>query len=585
MRKTVFLFGLWYALGWLPGAVAQTPWERERGRMRSDIVGVKEASPESVVRLYGESHALVIGMSAYRHPYWSRLEGARRDFVEVSRALDEHGFLVEPALDLTAGELMARLEDFIARHGAAEQNRLIIYYAGHGYKTDSGAGGREEGYIVPVDAPAPGEHSPVAFTSAAINMSRIMALAAKIKSKHTLLALDSCFSGSLLNAAQSAAGAGATPDAPSAPASRAGGYILGGVPSDPGTSARSPLRIPHSVSTNAQERAHLFITSGTDKQSVPDDSEFARRFVQALTDESGAGADLNGDSYVMGTELGSYLYDNVTENSRGRQRPRSGFLGGQATNPGDFIFILPGAYAKEVGVLGPAVEPEVWELPPNWGFVKEKGRHRLLAGGRGLALPKDLVRHSFHDVVFVTRLRLTNNAAAGFVVRAQGPEDYYLVRITGNNARAGDEKFTAEAFAVKGGQRFRLKDSPLKIDHPDVKLRLNREGLIQVEIEASGSQLLVRLSAAEGNGSGFPLLTPLVFTDEKQTFRYGAAGYLAEDREQFKIEGISIGKLRRKGRVLYAQVPPRLSPLLCATRAPINVGAAAASRHRLGAGD
>ncbi len=545
VNKILFLVSLCLAFGHLPAAAGQTPRERERVLRGSGIVGIKERSQEKVVRLYGESHALVIGMGQYADPRWGDLPGVASDVKEVSLALREHGFQVECAMNLTAAELLARLEDFIARRGADEQNRLLVYYAGHGYRTHPAAGGREEGYIVPVDAPAPAEKLSAPFAAKAINMSRIIALAAKIKSKHALLVLDSCFSGSLINVAP-----GPHARVPSGAASASAGLparltLARAWQAADAQPAHGLPTVPYSISTNAEERAHRFITSGTDKQLVPDDSEFRRKFVQALTEESGGGADLNGDSYVTGEELGSYLYANVTENSLGRQRPRHGFIGRQADNPGDLVFVLPGAYAREV-MVGPKAEPGLWELPPGWSFVKEKGADRLLAQGPGLALPKDLVRHSCRDFSFVTRLRLTNNTAAGFVLRAQGPRDYYLIRISGNNVRDAKERFTARAFVVRGGARTELPGSPLGIKHPDVEHRFNREGLIQVEIVAADNQLTVKLSAAEGNGSGFSLINPMLFVDGKKSFRYGAAGYLVEDKERFKIESIHVAKPPRK---------------------------------------
>jgi hypothetical protein len=392
----------------------------------------------------------------------------------------------------------------------------------------------------------PDDKAPAAFAAKAIDMRRIMALAAKIKSKHALLVLDSCFSGSLINAAQAlpeAASPSAVGLARTTP--ERAEQTADGISPHPPHPHTLPV-IPFAISTDAEERAHLFITSGTDKQLADDDSEFRRKFVQALTDESGAGADMNGDSYVTGEELGSYLYNNVAENSRGRQRPRRGYIGGQSANPGDFVFVLPGAYAKEE-MVGPAVEPELWDVPAGWRFVKEKGTARLLAEGPGIALPKDFVAHSFHDLSFVTRLRLTNNTAAGFILRAQGPRDYYLIRITGNNARRKDDRFKVQAFAVKSGVKSELAGSPLKIDHPEVEGRLNGEGLIQVTIEAAGNEFKVEISAAEGNGRGFELIAPIRFVDETQTFRYGTVGYLVDGEERFKIEGVSIAKLRKKG--------------------------------------
>lgn len=545
MRKASLILSLCLAFG-RPLTVAQTPWQSERRRTRSDVLGVDERSHERLVRLYSESHALVIGMSEYADPGWADLSGVTSDVKEVSAALSEHGFLVESVMNLRGPELLARMEAFIEQYGADEQGRLLIYYAGHGYKTTSG--GREEGYIVPSDAPLPDEKAPAAFAAKAIDMRRIMALVSKIKSKHALLVLDSCFSGSLINAAQAlpeAASPSAVGLGPTTP--ERAGQTADGMSPHPPHPHPIPV-IPFAISTDAEEQAHLFITSGTDKQLADDDSEFRRKFVQALTDESGAGADMNGDSYVTGEELWNYLYNNVTENLRGRQRPRRGYIGSQAANPGDFVFVLPGAYAKEE-MVGPAVEPELWDVPTGWRFVKEKGTDRLLAEGHGIALPKDLVAHSFHDLSFVTRLRLTNNTAAGFVLRAQGPQDYYLIRITGNNARRKEDRFRIQAFAVRGGMKSELAGSPLNINHPDVEGRLNAEGLIQVTIEAKGNEFKVEISATEGNGRGFELIAPIRFVDEEQTFRYGAAGYLVDGEERFKIEGISVAKLRKKGQV------------------------------------
>lgn len=548
MRKPLFLLSLCVACAQLLVAAAQHPLESERARTRgSGIVGVHERHPERVVSLYGESHALVIGMSEYEHPHWGDLPGVKVDADEVSKVLVGHGFTVEHAMNLKGRALMARLEDFISRHGASEQNRLLIYYAGHGFRTQHGLSGREEGYIVPIDAPAPDKTDSDLFAATAISMSRFMACAVAIKSKHALLVLDSCFSGSLINAAQATLTqtAFAAARASASPPERLTFERAGqGADAQP---YALPL-IPYAISTNAEERAHRFITSGTDKQFVPDDSEFRRMFVRGLTDESGGGADMNGDSYVTGDEFGSYLYNNVAETRRGRQRPRHGFVSGQAANPGDFLFVLPGAYAREE-MVGPSVAPALWALPPGWSFVKEKGKDRLLAQGPGIALPVNLVRHSFHDFTFVTRLRLTNNTAAGFVLRAQSPQDYYLIRITGNNVRGKNEKFTMRAFVVRNGQPSELAGSGLGIKHPDVEQRLNHEDLIKVEIVAEGNQFTVHLSAAEGNGAGFPLINPLKFTDEKQSFRYGAPGYLVQDTERFKIDLIHAARLPKKGKV------------------------------------
>ncbi|HEX8117523.1 MAG TPA: caspase family protein, partial [Pyrinomonadaceae bacterium] len=198
MRKATLLVVILFAFGPTPALSQTTPWKEEQ--TRSIIVGTHEREPNRLVKLYGESHALVIGMSDYKDEDWKDLSGVESDVPEVSAALDEQGFKVEKVVNVTGARLLERIESFINEHGREEQNRLLIYYAGHGFKTSEG--GREVGYIVPIDAPSP-DKAPAEFAAKAVNMTRIMALAAKIRSKHALLVLDSCFSGSLIDAAQS----------------------------------------------------------------------------------------------------------------------------------------------------------------------------------------------------------------------------------------------------------------------------------------------------------------------------------------------------------------------------------------------
>ena len=72
--------------------------------------------------------------------------------MEVSRALEENGFEVEVVEDPTLDELEIAIEDFIFDKGADPENRLLIYYAGHGHTKTLGYGG-EMGYMVPADMP------------------------------------------------------------------------------------------------------------------------------------------------------------------------------------------------------------------------------------------------------------------------------------------------------------------------------------------------------------------------------------------------------------------------------------------------
>jgi ankyrin repeat protein len=250
------------------------------------------------IDLYAESHALVIGVSEYGNG-WKKLPGAKRDVTEVSAALRKQGFEVETLPDPTRAQLDERLRAFISEHGLAERNRLLVYFAGHGY-TERVADGRELGYIVPVDAPLP-ERNPRQFSARAISMNEMETYALLIKSKHAMFVFDSCFSGTIFE------------------------------------TRRSNRTTPPAIESKTASPVRFFITAGTRGQEVPDDSIFRAYFVRALDGEG----DLNDDGFVTGEELGVYLSGRVARESRETQTPRYGKIRDARLNIGDFVFALP----------------------------------------------------------------------------------------------------------------------------------------------------------------------------------------------------------------------------------------------------
>ena len=148
------------------------------------------------VGLYEESHALVIGVSDYQKG-WPRLNGVKEDVREVRKALEENGFKVKLVMDPERSVMEREIREFVVRHGRKEDNRLLFYYAGHGYSQKKGYGG-QMGYLVPRDAPSPNQ-DPVGFELSAISMQNIETYARDISSKHALFVFDSCFAGSIFN--------------------------------------------------------------------------------------------------------------------------------------------------------------------------------------------------------------------------------------------------------------------------------------------------------------------------------------------------------------------------------------------------
>ena len=190
------------------------------------------------------------------------------------------------------------IEKFINDYGYEYENRLLIYYAGHGNTLKAGAG-YEQGFIVPSDAPAPNAKNDAEFRHLAISMDTIERYAQEINAKHALFVFDSCFSGSLI------------------------------------TKTRSP--VPPQITFKTTQPVRQFITAGTDEQEVPDISEFRKQFVNGIKGE----ADRNGDTFITASELADFLQDKVSRYTRGSQTPQYGKIRDARLDKGDFVFVLP----------------------------------------------------------------------------------------------------------------------------------------------------------------------------------------------------------------------------------------------------
>lgn len=247
------------------------------------------------LKLYDGSYALIVGESDYTNG-WEDLPGVKSDVPAVKAALEKHGFQVRILSDPSKSQLITGIQQFIDDYGYEFQNRLLIYFAGHGY-TSTLADGRNVGYIVPVDAPLPPADK-LGFERKAVDMRAIEAFAEQIRAKHALFIFDSCFSGKLVS--------------------------------------RGDVNVPANIVEEVSLPVRQFITAGAASQQVPDESIFRKLFVRAL---EGA-ADEDKDGYILGSELAQYLKREVTNYSKRTQTPQYGKILNLDLNQGDFVFAL-----------------------------------------------------------------------------------------------------------------------------------------------------------------------------------------------------------------------------------------------------
>jgi hypothetical protein len=251
--------------------------------------------------VYGKKIAVVIGINQYQN--WPPLEFAVNDARSVERFLKEQqGFdTVIPLLDREATRTgILRVLGYELGQIAEPEDAVLVYFAGHGHTETLRAGG-QEGYIVPVDS-GTGDM----FLSG-ISMRQLRSIVDRIKAKHILFVMDSCYSG--LGFSRSAGVDSTETD-----------YI-------------------HKI---ASFRAVQMITAGGMNEQVSERGGhglFTHHFLQAAT--SGA-ADLDGDGTITGSEMGLYLRRAVSQDSKQAQTPQFGRFSGE----GDFIF-QTGAGAKQ----------------------------------------------------------------------------------------------------------------------------------------------------------------------------------------------------------------------------------------------
>ena len=244
------------------------------------------------VKLYGSSHALVIGIDRYTKG-WPKLSNAVKDAQVVAQELREKGFQVNLKIDLTSDALRRELRSFFAIKGSDPDARLLLWYAGHGHTMDG------EGFLVPADAPPATDPT---FLVTSLHMRDFGGLMRLAKSKHVLSVFDSCFSGTIFQARSGAA--------------------------------------PAAITRKTTKPVRQFLTSGDAGQQVRDDGSFRELFVRAIRGDERA--DVNSDGYVTGEELGLFLSQRVAALTGAAQTPKHGKLHDVKFDQGDFVFVLPG---------------------------------------------------------------------------------------------------------------------------------------------------------------------------------------------------------------------------------------------------
>ena len=241
--------------------------------------------------LYYKSWAVVIGIDDYLLA--PKLSGSVADGKAVAETLRKLGFdEVLEVYDKDAGfrRMNFILTDYLPRK-VGRQDRVVVFFAGHGGMTKD-LNGKDLGYLVPWDAQ-------IGNAGKSITMDQLKEFSRRVMSKHTVFILDTAVEGWDVTPPQQLSLEG---------------------------------RVAPEEETD--KRAVQILTAGKRNETVVRKDGLGV-FVQALVSGLQGEADTNKNGWLMASELGAYVRQQVEAASGGAQHPQFVRLDGD----GDTIFV------------------------------------------------------------------------------------------------------------------------------------------------------------------------------------------------------------------------------------------------------
>ena len=227
--------------------------------------------------LYYKSWGVVIGIENYLLA--PKIPGAVEDAKLVAQVLRKLGFEEVVELydkDASSRRLQQTLVDFLPRK-VGRQDRLVVYFVGHAGIAQS-ASGKDLGYLVPWDA-QPGN------VSKAVTFEQLKEFSHRSASKHTLFLFDTAVRGWEVSAAQSLSLEG------------------------------------RSAPEEDTEKRAVQVLTAADKGESAARTQDRSLFVQALVKAISGDADFDKNGWLMASELGRYVKEQVSDQTKNAQHP------------------------------------------------------------------------------------------------------------------------------------------------------------------------------------------------------------------------------------------------------------------------
>ena len=307
-----------WIIGILAGFLLFTP--RAGGQAPAITPGTAPADKP----LYANTYALLIGIDAYQHV--PKLQYAVSDVNALKEVLvARYGFPVANVAVLTDGRatkegIMAALGALADTRRLTRDDRVLIYFSGHGQTVRLPLGGGETGYLIPCDANIDLNdlQNPAPYVTSCIPMNTVWEALAQCPAKHVLLIADACYSGLFAR-----------------------------------SRALEALVADRSAQVLAVRPARQVMTGGGKGEKTWEKPEWGHgAFTDTLLDELRARAATPGAVFTA-QELYASLFRAVTRLTDGKQTPQ---LADRDTE-GEFLFIVPGASAPAPPTVAPPATP------------------------------------------------------------------------------------------------------------------------------------------------------------------------------------------------------------------------------------
>ncbi len=229
-------------------------------------------------------YALIISINDYEDKKIKKLEEPEKDAKRFKNTLEAYySFDAEHSTHLanpTRAQIITELDKLSRK--VTESDNLLIFYAGHGYWDED----LQQGYWLPADAQSD-------YRANWLANSELGNYIRGIKSKHTLLITDACFSGSIFENTRNAFD-------------------------------NAPQHIQNLYARSSRKA----MTSGM-KEEVPDKSIFLQYLIKGLEE--------NEKKYLTAGELFNFIIEPVLSNTS--NAPQFGVIRNTKHEGGDFIFI------------------------------------------------------------------------------------------------------------------------------------------------------------------------------------------------------------------------------------------------------